>query len=201
MDIDALLTPPTATAGRALAVVRRSASSAIANHCLRSWAWAALLAPELGREYDAELLFVAAMLHDHGVVPLFDSHREPFEDAGGAVAAVFASGAGWDDARGRRVAEVVQRHMWTEVDPAFDAEGYLLEVATSLDVAGVGFERWEVADLRAVTARVPRLDFSAEFDAAIADQAIRKPSSSAARLHGAGRIAAGGKRWAAFLAG
>jgi hypothetical protein len=200
LDLDALLAPPTPVAARALDVVRRTCPEPLANHCLRSWAWAELLAPTIGLEPDRELLFVAAMLHDLGVVPDFDAHSVPFEDAGGAVAAVFAAGAGWDAARGARVAEVIRRHMWPSVDPAEDPEGHLLEVATSLDVSGVGFERWDAGDLRAVAARVPRGDFSATFAASVHAQAMRKPSSEAARLDASGRPLAGGDRWAAFLA-
>ena len=200
LDVDALLSPPTPVAARALDVVRRTSPAPLADHCLRSWAWAMLLAPTIGLDPDRELLFVAAMLHDLGVVAEFDAHAVPFEDAGGAVAAVFASGAGWDAARAVRVTEVVQRHMWTSVDPAIDPEGHLLEVATSLDVSGVGFERWDAADLRAVAARLPRADFSTTFAAAVHEQATRKPTSAAARLDGSGRPVTGGDRWDAFLA-
>jgi hypothetical protein len=45
--------------------------------------------------------------------------------------------------------------------------------------------------LREVTARLPRLDFSADFEGAVASQAERKPGSAAARLHAGGGIAAG----------
>lgn len=199
LDVAALLAPPTPVAARALEVVRAWSSPALVNHCLRSWAWASLLAPTIDLEPDRELLFVAAMLHDLGVTDAFDAHAVPFEDAGGAVGTVFALGAGWDATRARRVGEVVERHMWTAVEPTLDVEGHLLEVATSLDVSGVGFDRWDAGELRAVTAALPRLDFSEAFDGAIHEQAGRKPSSAAARLDGSGNVASGGTRWAAFL--
>jgi hypothetical protein len=199
LDVDALLAPPSPVAERALDVVRAWSAPALVNHCLRSWAWASLLASSIGLDPDRELLFVATMLHDLGVTPLFDAHTVPFEDASGAVASVFAVGAGWDGVRARRVGEVIERHMWPSVDPTVDVEGHLLEVATSLDVSGVGFERWDAADLRAVTAAVPRLDFSDAFDGLIHEQAGRKPASSAARLDGSGNVAAGGRRWNTFL--
>ncbi|WP_144710658.1 HD domain-containing protein [Curtobacterium pusillum] len=199
VDVEALLAPPSPVAERALEVVRAWSSPALVNHCLRSWAWASLLAPTIDLEPDRELLFVATMLHDLGVTTAFDAHTVPFEDAGGAVASVFAVGAGWDTVRARRVGEVIERHMWTAVDPALDAEGHLLEVATSLDVSGVGFERWDAADLRAVAAVLPRLDFSEMFDGLVHEQAGRKPSSAAARLDSSGNVAAGGARWGAFL--
>ncbi|GGK98154.1 hypothetical protein JOE58_003408 [Curtobacterium luteum] len=199
-DVDALLTPPTAVAARALEVVRTWSPTALVNHCLRSWAWASVIASSAGLEPDRELLFVSAMLHDLGVTPSFDAHTIPFEDAGGAVGSVFALGAGWDPARARRVGEVIERHMWTSVDPDVDVEGHLLEVATSLDVSGVGFDLVPPDVLRTVTAAVPRLDFSATFAGRIHEQAGRKPGSPAGRLDRSGNVAAGGARWDAFLA-
>jgi hypothetical protein len=89
--------------------------------------------------------------------------------------------------------------MWRSVDVHDDPEGHLLEVATSLDVSGVGFDRWPADDLRAVTARLPRLDFASAFDGLIHEQASRKPGTSAARLDGSGRVAEGGRVWAEFL--
>ncbi|KTR08955.1 HD domain-containing protein [Curtobacterium luteum] len=199
-DVDALLTPPTAVAARALDVLHAWSTPALANHCLRSWAWASVIADASGLEPDRELLFVSAMLHDLGVTPTFDAHAIPFEDAGGAVGSVFALGAGWDAARARRVGEVIERHMWTSVDPGVDVEGHLLEVATSLDVSGVGFDLVPDAVLRAVTGAVPRLDFSEVFDGLVHEQAQRKPATPAGRLDRSGNVRAGGERWDAFLA-
>ncbi|PZE57973.1 cyanamide hydratase [Curtobacterium sp. MCPF17_047] len=201
LDLDALLAPPTPTAARALDVVRAWSSPALVHHCLRSWAWATLLAPTIELAPDPELLFVATMLHDLGVTPHFDAAQVPFEVAGGAVGSVFAIGAGWPAARARRVGEIVERHMWPSVDPDLDAEGHLLEVATSLDVSGVGMERWDHDDLRIVTAALPRLGFSDDFHGLVHDQAGRKPESAAARLDHSGNVLAGGQRWASLLAG
>jgi hypothetical protein len=130
--------------------------------------------------YDAELLYVAAMLHDLGLVPAFDNHLAPFEDSGGDVGWVFGAGAGWTAERRDRVKEIIMRHMWLEVDPALDAEGHLLREATALDIAGRNFDTWP-ADFRAeVLRRYPRLTLVAEFTAAFEDQARRKPGCAAA---------------------
>ncbi|SDQ22251.1 cyanamide hydratase [Microbacterium sp. cf332] len=198
-DIDELLTPPTPTAARALDAVGRWSSPALVNHGIRSWAWARLRGRALGLDHDPELLFVAAMLHDLGVTPAFDAHEIAFESAGGAAAWMFAAGAGWPPARRERVREVIERHMWLSVDPVLDAEGHLLEVATSLDVSGLAPELWDADVLRAVTARHPRLDFTAEFAGCIHAQARRKPATPAARLDASQRIAEGGRVWAGIL--
>ena len=188
-----LLVPPTEVAARAREVTAAHASPALLGHSERSWA----LAAELGRsesvQFDAELLWVASLLHDLGLVPSFDAHAVDFEHAGGAVARVFAAGAGWPEPRQRRLAEVVERHMWTSVDVALDPEAHLLERATSLDVSGTGGADWDAAFVASLVAAVPRLGFAAEFAAAIGDQAERKPDGQAGRtVRGGmpGRIAA-----------
>jgi len=176
-----LLVPPTTVAARAREVTATHASEALLGHSERSWA----LAAELGRResvaVDAELLYVAALLHDLGLVPPFDAHAVDFEQAGGAVARVFAAGAGWSEPRQRRLAEVVERHMWPSVDVALDAEAHLLERATSLDVSGTGGADWDDAFVASLVAAVPRFGFAAEFSRAIGDQAARKPEGQAGR--------------------
>ena len=111
-------------------------SPALLNHCRRSYVWAAALGDERGIDYDAELLYVSAMLHDIGLVEAFDNATLAFEDAGGHVAWVFGAGAGWPVERRQRAHEVIVRHMWDSVDVEADPEGYLLEVATGLDISG-----------------------------------------------------------------
>jgi hypothetical protein len=186
MDVSSLLPPlsPATTAARE--VVVRYSSAALVNHCERSYLWSASLGELKGIPYDAELLYVAAMLHDLGLVAAFDNHLAPFEDAGGDVGWVFGAGAGWPAQRRDRVKEIIVRHMWQEVDPALDAEGHLLAEGTGLDIAGRNVDTWP-EDFRAdVLRRHPRLTLAAEFAAAFEDQARRKPGCSAAAAVAAG---------------
>jgi hypothetical protein len=168
-------------------------SDALMQHNHRSYLWSVALGVQRGLQFDAELLYVAAMLHDVGLVSEFDNVGLSFEDAGGHVAWMFAAGAGWPAARRVRLAEVIVRHMWNSVDVDLDAEGHLLEVGTGLDISGRSPEMWS-PELRAeVLAAHPRLGIATEFLACFVDQARRKPASSAAsavRNGIAGRIEA-----------
>jgi HD superfamily phosphodiesterase len=192
MSIDELLPDDTAPVRGAREAALRYSSPSLFNHCARSYLWAASLGRSEGLEFDAELLYVAALLHDLGLVEAFDTHRTAFEEAGGDVGWVLAAGAGWPEPRRERVKEIVVRHMWDAVDPAVDAEGYLLHAATSLDISGRRAEAWSAEFQAEVLRAHPRLNLPEEFVAAFEDQAGRKPgcAAAAAVVSGiAGRIA------------
>ncbi len=177
--------PTTAAAQLAHEVVRRFSAPALVNHCVRSYLFAAARAVIEDVDVDHELLYVAALLHDLGLEPAFDSHTLPFEEAGGQVAWVFAAGAGWSPDRRDRAAEVIVAHM-QGTDPERDREGHLLDLATGLDIAGRGMDRWPSDLLREIVAAHPRLDLAARFTSCFDDQAARKPRSTAAAAVGSG---------------
>jgi hypothetical protein len=180
MDLDNVPPPETSAARAALEVATAYCSPALLNHCIRSYVWGASYGMRHGIDFDAELFYVSAMLHDIGLVKEFDSHTVPFEEAGGHVAWVFAAGAGWPVERRVRAAEVIVRHMWHEVDVNVDPEGHLLEIATGLDISGRAPDSWP-SDFRSeVVRRIPRLALAEEFLYCFEGQARRKPASSAA---------------------
>ena len=180
MNLVDLPLPDSPAALAALEVAREYYSEALLNHAVRSYLWGAAQGRLTGLEFDDELLFVSAMLHDLGLVREFDNHTLPFEDAGGHVAWVFGAGAGWPRERRIRAAEVIVRHMWDEVDPAVDPEGHLLCIGTGLDISGRHIELWPETLRAEVLERYPRLTLREEFLRCFTDQAARKPSSSAA---------------------
>jgi hypothetical protein len=155
---------------------------ALLNHSIRSYIWAAAYASMHRISFDVELLYVAALLHDIGLTAEFDSHTVAFEEAGGHVAWVFGAGAGWPADRRVRLREVIERHMWNEVDIHLDAEGHLLEMSTGVDISGREAEEFPI-DFRAEVLGIhPRLDLVSSFVACFKDQAERKPDGRAAGL-------------------
>jgi hypothetical protein len=177
-------TPPRTQAARgALELATSYHSPSLLHHVVRSWLWAEAFAAVEGRTgVDHELLYVSALLHDIGIVPAFDNVALSYEEAGGHVAGALAAGAGWPAERRTRALEVVVRHNWPSVDPALDVEGYLLEIATGLDISGARPDVLPGDFLREVVTAYPRLDLAAEFTACVEDQARRKPGTAARRL-------------------
>jgi len=185
--------PQTSAGAAALAVATRFYSSAMLNHCIRSYLWAAMYGAAHDIAFDDELLYVSAMLHDIGLTDAFDSYRLPFEEAGGDLAWVFGVAAGWPADRAARATEIIVLHMRDDVSSTADPESHLLQVATSWDVAGRRPEEFP-ANLRAeILSRYPRRSFGQEFLAYFEDQAKRKPGCAAAASvanDAAGRITA-----------
>ena len=182
MKLDDLEVPATPACRAALEVATAYCSRALLNHSVRAYLWAAGYGLERSIAFDAELLYVSAMLHDLALVKEFDNHTLPFEEAGGHMAWVFGAAAGWPVERRRRAAEVIVRHMWDDVDVAKDPEGHLLEISTSMDISGRRTEDIS-PDLRAdVLARYPRLGLGEEFIGHFEDQAKRKPLCLAAKF-------------------
>ncbi|MEU9123935.1 HD domain-containing protein [Streptomyces sp. NPDC048506] len=180
MTMDDLAVPDTRICRAALEVARAYCSPALLNHSVRAYLWAAGYAAANDIAFDAELLYVSAMLHDIGLVEEFDSHTVPFEEAGGHVAWVFGAGAGWPVERRERAVDVIVRHMWDAVDVQLDPEAHLLAFSTSLDISGRRPDALP-EELRAeVLQRYPRLGLGAEFVACFRGQAERKPDSAAA---------------------
>ncbi|WP_432925616.1 HD domain-containing protein [Microbispora sp. CA-135349] len=172
--------PETPAAAAALAVATRFCSPALLNHSIRSYLWGAGYARAHGIGFDDELYYVSSLLHDIGLTETFDSHEVPFEEAGGRLAWVFGTSAGWPPERAAHAEKIIVVHMRDAVAASEDPESHLLQVATSWDVSGRRPEEFP-ADVRAaVLARHPRLGFGAEFLAAFEGQARRKPGCAAA---------------------
>ncbi|MEU0593646.1 HD domain-containing protein [Streptomyces ardesiacus] len=192
LSLDALPVPDSAASAAALEVATAYLSPALLHHSLRAYAWAAARGTMDGIPFDPELLYVAALHHDIGLVPEFDSHTVAFEEASGHVARVFAAGAGWPARRRERLADVIVRHMAPEVDAAADPEAHLLARATATEIVGKEADDYPAGFRDEVLERHPRLDLAEQFLACFEAQAARKPGSSAAgavRSGLAGRMA------------
>jgi HD domain-containing protein len=100
-------------AAAALTVVRTSESAPIANHSLRSFFFAQLLAAHEGSEqdaaYDRDLLFAATVMHDLGTGALAKGHAR-FEVEGADLAAAVLREHGVPESDVDRVWEAIALH-------------------------------------------------------------------------------------------
>jgi hypothetical protein len=172
-DLELLTVPDTAAAREAEDVCRDVSSASLANHCFRSYAWGALLGVRDGVAWDAELLYVAAMLHDIGLTPEYD-RGGCFERDGAEAAREILTALGWSAERADVAAEAIYLHMH-EVGPDDPPEALLLDLGTAVDVRGVRLGDVPPVSRDFVLDRFPRLGFKEHFVELFEDQARRKP--------------------------
>ncbi|WP_043984480.1 HD domain-containing protein [Mycolicibacterium llatzerense] len=186
-DADVVTLPSTPLALAALELVRGAESPAIANHSVRSYLFARLLAPHVGlapgRDFDDELLYFACVLHDVGLSPLAKRNTR-FEVDGADRAAEFLSGHGLEAQKVDAVWEAIALHNTAVIPERMGALTSLTYQGVAIDFGGVlGLPE---AHVNAVTAQIgavihsayPRFNMATSVIDAVADHAASGPNNA-----------------------
>ncbi len=179
--------PDTPLVQKAQALCLEACPGFLAQHCLRTYAWGALLGGKDGVAYDAEVLCVAALLHDLGHTASFRTTEEMpcFAAAGAQGALAFLERCNASPSQRERVAEAICLHMNTRVPRALGEEAHLLHAGAGLDVMGLRAGELAPELLRAVVERHPRLGFKERFAEVMDAEARRRPRTRVAFMAGA----------------
>ncbi|MEM9695040.1 MAG: HD domain-containing protein [Myxococcota bacterium] len=184
-----LVAPPdTRLAKEAHALVGRLTSPHIADHCARTFAFGAALAKLHRRPYDAELLYVASLLHDLGL-----SHAHagdaPFELRGAQAARGWCMEQGMARDRADRVHEAIALHTSLGVNDR-TPESLYVHLGAGVDVFGFHIEELPRTEVEAILEAWPRADFKERFIADLEKEAAnpRSPLRNLWRLGFASKI-------------
>jgi hypothetical protein len=179
--------PDSALARRARELITDVAPPFLVNHSVRCYAWAVELARHDRLQFDPEILYVSATLHDIGLVPAYDLGG--CYEVDGAIAAERLVGeAGGSEARARAVYDAIALHNDDALPPDSASEVVLLWDAAGIDVTGDRFVDVRPEIIPALLAAYPRLDFKRDFTARFVDQASRKPTCPAAKMAATGML-------------
>jgi hypothetical protein len=179
--------PDSAFAGAAREHILDVAPPYLVNHSIRAYAWAVELARHDGLQFDPEILYVSAMLHDIGLVPAFDLGG-CFETDGAIEAERFSLEHGQPPECARAIYDVIDLHMLAEAPPGSANEVVLLNDSTGTDVTGYRYDHVRPEAIAPILAAYPRLEFKREFAAAFVDQATRKPTCRVAEMVRTGKL-------------
>jgi hypothetical protein len=165
---------PLATAALDLASAHEIPS--VLNHSLRTHGYALLHAEKLGLDYDADLLFVACVLHDLGASDAYDGpQRFEVEGADAAASLLALHGRTPDDAD--QVWQAIALH----TSPGIVERRGPVPLLTRLGVRTDFFSVAIPDELRAAAEReYPRLGLDHELGELLVAQALRQPEKARA---------------------
>jgi hypothetical protein len=173
--------PDSSLARRARDRIADAAGPVLLNHSVRCYAWAVELARHDGLEFDPEILYVASMLHDIGLVAPYDLGG-CYEVDGGLAAERLARESGAPEDRARAIYDVIALHNDEVLPPDAAAEVVLLWDSAGTDVTGHRYADVRPAIIPELLGAYPRLDFKRAFTALLVDQASRKPDCPAVEM-------------------
>ena len=148
------------------------------NHCMRTFVFGALYAGKRGLMFDADEAFIAAAMHDLGLLPEFASEDASFEIDGANAAEKFARSAGLSARRADIVWHSVEMHdgKWA-LTSRQGAEAILVSAGAAADVDGPDDSEVDARQVAEVVDAFPRLQFKTRFTELLVDHCRRKPLS------------------------
>lgn len=173
--------PDTAVAVEAAGLLRHEAPTTLAAHSYRAYFFGAILGTRDALDWDPELLFVAAMLHDLGLTE-FLAGDGPFEQRGAAAADSWLRSQGWPEDRAAIVATAIRMHLDVGRAGKERPEVALLHFGTAADVTGMRLEDIHPETIAEVIDAYPRQGFKRFFAGKIRSEARSQPHSATAAL-------------------
>jgi HD superfamily phosphodiesterase len=169
--------PDTALAREATEYVRDTAGPLLYDHSARVYLFGALQGRRRGLDFDAELLYVAALFHDLGLVAGHRTDRR-FELDGADEARRFLLGHGVDAERARVAWTAIALHTTPGIPEYLEPEVALVTAGVEYDVLGIGYHDLPAEARAAVVAEHPRPDFKRRILEAFTDGIRDRPDTA-----------------------
>jgi hypothetical protein len=147
------------------------------HHCRRTYRFGLAVGQKAGLRPDAEILYIASLLHDLGLEPRFAEAEGNFEDVGGRAAADFLLERGASHKLADAVRAAIELH--TQIATAEDPvpERALLHMGAMVDVVGMRIDQIPAETLREILERHPRAGCKELLLGALSKQVALKPAS------------------------
>jgi hypothetical protein len=151
--------PDSQLAREATELIRDTTNELIFNHSRRVYLFGSLQAQAMGVHPDSELLYVAALFHDTGLVPPYRGTSQRFEMDSADAARDFLASHGVTGEPADIVWTAIALHTTPEVPYKLDPVIAATTAGVETDVLGLRLDVINSATLAAVTEAHPRPDF------------------------------------------
>lgn len=155
--------PETAAVAEATRRIQETTSPLIYHHSRRVFLFGLMHAHRLGVEPDPELLYLAAMFHDTGLLTPFSDVEQRFEVDGADHARRFLLDRGFSTAAADTVWTAIALHTTPGIPDRMAPEIATTYLGVLTDVLGLGLDGLERDQLEEILAVHPRGDFKNEF--------------------------------------
>ncbi|MBB6498025.1 HD domain-containing protein [Pedobacter cryoconitis] len=151
--------PDSKIATQATALLLEHGTEFIYNHSLRVFLFSSLNAQRNSLPHDSELLYVASVFHDLGLVPHYSSPDLRFEVDGANAARNFLKGHGIAEDKLQLVWDTIALHTTIGIAEHKENEVALMYSGVGLDVMGEGYENLSPGHREEIIKAFPRDGF------------------------------------------
>jgi hypothetical protein len=177
-EISGIRIPDSKLARAAAELVRSYETEMLFNHSVRVYAFGAIRGIRQQLKFDSELLYIAALFHDLGLVDRYHTETRRFEVDGADAAREFLRGHGIDEAKADLVWQAIALHTTPGIPQYMRPEIALTNAGVLVDVVGIGYDEYTPEQRDQVIAAFPRGDFKNEFLKVQTCSALKKPQTT-----------------------
>ncbi|WP_441236469.1 HD domain-containing protein [Bradyrhizobium sp. 930_D9_N1_4] len=170
--------PDSKLAREAAELVRSYEDEMLFNHSVRVYAFGAIKGLRQKLKFDSELLYVAALFHDLGLVDHYHTETKRFEVDGADAARDFLRARGIAEPQADLVWEAIALHTTPGIPEYMRPEIALTRAGVVVDVGGVGYDEYTPEQRDQVIAAFPRGDFKNAFLKVQTCSALKKPQTT-----------------------
>jgi hypothetical protein len=171
---------PPANPGRFTAeLVRQHESELLFNHSVRVFVFGAMKGIRENLKFDSELLYVAALFHDLGLVDTYHTDTKRYEVDGADAAREFLRSHGISDPKADLVWEAIALHTTHGIPQYMRPEIALTHAGVLVNVIGTGYNEYTPEQRDQVIAAFPRGEnFKSDFIRVQTCSALKKPQTT-----------------------
>ena len=170
--------PDSKIAREAAELVRQHETEMLFNHSVRVFVFGAMKGIRQNLKFDSELLYVAALFHDLGLVDAYHNETKRFEVDGADAAREFLRSHSIPEPKVYLVWEAIALHTTPGIPQYMRPEIALTNAGVLVDVVGIGYDDYTPEQRERVIAAFPRGDFKNEFIRVQTCSALKKPQTT-----------------------
>jgi HD domain len=176
--ISGIKIPDSRIAREAAELVRQYETEMLFNHSVRVFVFGAMKGTRQKLKFDSELLYIAALFHDLGLVPSYHTDTKRFEVDGADAAREFLRSHGIPEPKADLVWEAIALHTTLGIPQYMRPEIALTNAGVLVDVVGIGCDEYTSEQRDQVISAFPRGDFKNDFIQVQTDSALKKPQTT-----------------------